>query len=232
MFWDWYSEERGLDEFLHTAVHMFQDARRDYWREHENEKILKIVDEAGENIVAAGLSLFGDREDTETLIMLKLAKNLTAIETIDELVRERIQLELALEFSGRTAEMAERCLELARLFATAAPNEQVMRFVRRLSRSYIAGFFPETIILCRGVLENGVKDVFNRKNVSLPSEMRLRLEWAERAKWIAPHTRNKAWTVWQRGNTAVHKDPEAVGDALGTIEMTVAALEELYAGVE
>ena len=58
--------------------------------------------------------------------------------------------------------------------------------------------------------------------------MKVRLQDAEEREWIVPGTAKSLHAeVWTRGSKAAHADPGAVGDALGAIALTVAALSTL-----
>lgn len=89
-------------------------------------------------------------------------------------------------------------------------------------------------MLCRAVLENAVAETFSRHKVPVPatdegaSPMRTRLIAALRLDWLSRASHDAALIVWQRGNTAVHNDPEATGDVIGTIRLTLMVLGDLY----
>jgi hypothetical protein len=107
----------------------------------------------------------------------------------------------------------------------------VRRYLARLGRCYIAGFLPESVILCRAVLENAVNEAFDRRGGSggaVPHKMSLKVKHCERMGWLTSHGRSEAMNVWVRGNTAVHNDPEATRDVLGTIVLTMGVLGQLY----
>jgi hypothetical protein len=104
-----------------------------------------------------------------------------------------------------------------------------------LTRCYVAGFNPECVILCRGVLENAITELFALNKREIPTgndgrdaSMRQKLETAEELGLITSAARKAASVVWLRGNTAVHKDVEATKDVLGTILLTVTVLSEIY----
>jgi hypothetical protein len=152
-----------------------------------------------------------------------------------EQVIEKLRIEVAYDYVNRINDSAERCLDLTRSVLAARPAENIAKFIQRLGRCYVSGFLPECVIICRGVLENAVRERFDRAGVPLPataegvSPMRQRLEWAVTVRWLSAEAARDAWTVWQRGNTAVHDDPEATKDVLGTIQMSMRVLQELSA---
>jgi hypothetical protein len=148
----------------------------------------------------------------------------------------QLELEIARRFAIRTDRMAQRCLDLARLALKASPGETVRRFLGRIGRSYMAGLFPESVIMCRAVLEQAVLEKFQREGKPPPqpprgkSEVGARLARAEELGWITRKQRREAWDIHIRGSKAVHQDPELTTDVLGTIAATVAILDALYLG--
>jgi hypothetical protein len=146
----------------------------------------------------------------------------------------QVELEIARIFVVHTDEMAERCLELARIALQISPGEPVLQFLNRLGRCYIAGFFPESVVMCRAVLENAVVEKFARERKPLPipgpgkSEMRARLNRAEEHGWLTRKQRDDAWAIWERGSKAAHRDPHVTKAVLDTIKTTVTLLGLLY----
>jgi hypothetical protein len=159
-------------------------------------------------------------------------------EEIRDEVLEGIQLALAQDLSKHIVARAKRCKELTGRILAEKPPPPVLKYVRRLTRCYIAGFYPECVILCRGVMENAVKQQFGRKDVDIPatedgkSTMRTILDAAKMFGWLTPQAHDDAWTIWTRGNKAVHEDIEVTEDVFGTIMMTINVLKELYDVVE
>jgi hypothetical protein len=146
----------------------------------------------------------------------------------------QVELEIARAFALHTDKMAERCLELARMALEISPGETVLRFLNRLGRCYIAGFFPESVVMCRAVLENAVLERFEREGKPLPvpapgkSEMRARLARAEDHGWLTRKQRTEAWSIWERESKAAHHDPAVTTAVLDNIRTTVELLAILY----
>jgi hypothetical protein len=155
-------------------------------------------------------------------------------EDLKKSVLEELEIGSAYAATDDLEGQADRCLDLCELALRSQPNEAVSRYLRRLGRCYVAGFFPECVILCRAAIENGIKHAFDRKHVPLPandsgaSAMRTRLNAAAMFGWMSSRAKQYAETVWYRGSKAVHEDPSATADALETIAMTMAVLNELY----
>lgn len=147
---------------------------------------------------------------------------------------ERLQIDMALEFADETAAMADRCLEITESVLDRPASEAVLRFLRRVTRCYIAGFVPEAITLCRAVLENAITERYDREGVLPPkaplgkSQMRANLDYATSLGWLSAKALKHSWTIWTRGNKAVHSDPTVSTTSRATVQMTVAVLRELY----
>jgi hypothetical protein len=227
----WYEEGDSLN--LDLFVQNFEDERESYWSDDEQGKdYLRLVDRIAKTLLRGSTDLvqppqdFGDAET----FSWDQAQWLADLDPVSGRVLERIEIDVAWEYSVDTRGMALRCLELARLVIAAQPNESVMRFLRRLSRCYIAGFLPECVMLCRAVAENALIEKFDRKSLPLPatpqgqSSMRSRLDAAVRFNLLSQRAADDLWVVWKRGSKAAHEDPEATQDVLGTIHLSMAGV--------
>lgn len=147
-------------------------------------------------------------------------------------IHQELELALAREYCNKTEKMADRAVELISLILNQdeVPSEATHRFLRRVSRCYVAGFFPECVIQCRAVMENAIRAKFIKEDLAYPdTSMGKRLDFMVRLRWLSPETRRDAWAVWKRGSKAAHEDPEVTKAALGTIVKTagvMTALEE------
>jgi len=150
----------------------------------------------------------------------------------------QVELEIARSFALHTDEMAQRCLDVARLALETLPGEAVLRFLSRLGRCYIAGFFPEAVVMCRAVLENAVEEKFARTREPLPvpssgkSTMRAKLNRAKELGWLTRRQTGDAMSIWERGSKTVHKDPQVTKAVLDTIQVTMTLLGALHSDVE
>jgi len=230
-----YEDGWGLQDYLDEAVGEFEAAREWYWN-HSEQPILRLAaDFTGRQMVAASFSLTDPTPDSENPdVPWEAHQALAKQEIAKNEVNEAIQLELAHLLHADLPAMTERCRALADNLLTKSPGPQVSKFLRRLTRCYVAGFFPECVILCRSVLESAVSELFDSRGVPLPatpqgkSTMRTRLDAAVRLNLLSREATDSAWTVWHRGNTAVHNDIEATSDVLGTLQMTLAVLARIY----
>jgi hypothetical protein len=148
-------------------------------------------------------------------------------------VVEALQVSLARVYATQSSEMAARCLEITRNVLPALPGDLSLSYLRRLTRCYIAGFYPEAIILAGSVVEQELKATFSRKGVPMPatatgeSTMKSRLSAAARFGWLTKRGVQAAETIWLRRNKVTHEDPTLVRQSAETIGLTVSVLGEL-----
>jgi hypothetical protein len=57
---------------------------------------------------------------------------------------------------------AERSVMMTRLAVRAQLSDRVAQYLRLLGRCFVAGFFPECVVVCRSVLEHSVRETFTR----------------------------------------------------------------------
>jgi hypothetical protein len=146
----------------------------------------------------------------------------------------QIEVELAKRYTLKTVAMADRCLFLARLAIEHRASEQVTRFLSRVARCYVLGLYPESIVMCRAVLERSLAAKFLRAKKALPavaagkSQARANLARAEDWGWLTRKDVTEAWEVHQRGSKAVHEDPNLTADVAGTIQTAMRLVALLY----
>jgi hypothetical protein len=233
----WYDEGESLSGLLSLVIQNHESDREAYWSDQEDHTLLlKILDGVASALLTASGDMVATPTDVEGVpFPWESVRRLADHPELREQVVEKLRIEVAYDSVDRINDAAERCLDLTRSVLAAQPAENVAKFIQRLGRCYVSGFLPECVIICRGVLENAVRERFDRAGVPLPatsqgvSPMRQRLEWAVKAKWLSAAASKDAMVVWQRGNTAVHDDPEATKDVLGTIQMSMRVLQELTA---
>lgn len=213
--------EKRLDDHIHGAA-----------GDELGAELVQLVREMTSTLLESGNSLV--RLPSEEL-GAKLAIERLGRPEVPRRLLMHLELQVARSFTLATDEMAERCVELARLVVTNHPGSAVQRFLQRLGRCYVAGFFPETIIMCRAALENALNDKFGRERKPFPgapegrSPMRAKLRRAEELGWLTRQQSNEAFAVWERGSKAAHNDPEATKAVLATVESTMSLLRSLCA---
>jgi hypothetical protein len=235
--WNPYEEGADLDSMIGAAIERFEDERRAHWE--DVDAYFEWMDELARMIVMASDAFVGPDETTPLTRIYSdpdlpefLANQQKFLER--NLALERLQIIAARRFSTNTAQIADRYLQLTREVLLTKPGPTVIKYLHRISRCYLVGFDTECVVLCRAVIENGVKDAFARKGIPLPedesgrSPMRTRLDAAQRFLGLSSEKKKDADWIWKRGNKAVHDDPDATTDVIGTIRMTIGVLQELY----
>ena len=144
-----------------------------------------------------------------------------------------LEVRLARGYVPAASHLYRRCFELLSCIVEVEPTERVRRFLHRVSRCFLLGLEPETIILCRSVLESAVEerlDDTRRKGVreaAHGASMKVKIDLLHGQGWITDDSRRAAMVIWERGNAAIHKDPEAVGNAIEIIRKLVEVLYEI-----
>jgi hypothetical protein len=213
-----YSEDGpNLPVEIDTTIHRYEHEREKYWTAKGEASLIRAADQVAVGIVEA---VFQDKPPDDH--GMDLANHLLA--TAADRVSEMVEILMAREFS--THAMSERCLSLTETVWEKTPGERPLRFLRRLTRCYVAGFFPECVMLCRSVVEAAIDERLG--DGDRPSRLREKLDLAVQRGLLSDGGRQTASTVRQRGNTAVHHDPTVTVAAWDTILLTLTVLEELY----
>lgn len=110
-------------------------------------------------------------------------------------------------------------------------SPRVTEYLKRLGRCYVAGFFPEVVILCRAVLDTALRDVLGDME-SDRLNMADRIKAAGRHGLLSPEALSAADAIRHRGNHAVHEEPADPGITNDTLEKTVLVLSELLYDME
>jgi hypothetical protein len=233
----WYDAETSLPGLLELVIQNYETDRKAYWSENQQDaNVLDIVEALAKSLRAAS-----DELQASPAVIADLDFDWEQVRLLSRLpefqahLLDQLEIDVAYEFASGTREVARRCYELTREVLSTRPGDRVLRFLRRLSRCYIAGLLPECVIISRALLENAVIERFERGGIPIPataegrSPMRTRIEAARKFGWLSDGGASDAMVVWERGNTAVHYDPEAVHDVLGTVRLTMRVLHELYA---
>jgi hypothetical protein len=237
----------SLASHLIAATKQFRKRRLTHIREsfshEEADTAIRMVERMARDLFDAGHAVVREprtraavisKENIEEQMAGLLAERLLKPTRKPGRLRGWLELAIAQSFSLHTDEMSERCLALARIALPQRPGPAVNRYLQRLGRCYVAGFDPETVIVCRAVLENAVNDKFHREHKPVPipsagrSEMRAKLIKAEDLGWLTRREHEDAWAVWDRGSTAAHRDPQVTTAVLETIETTIRLLNTLY----
>lgn len=251
--WHQYGKEPhliSLDDYIADAVDRFEVDRRAYWEAYPTLSVHDaIAQDLATSLVSAVATMvqgvmgstdvlreLGTRLGTATMgdyVRQYHALSVKERDVIDRFVHEHVQVLVTVVDQGSVEEAAYRYLELARMALAQPPRPAVGRYLARLSRTYIGGLFPETIMVCRSLVESALVDCFARHRVPLPatpsgqSSMRGRLRAAHRLQFLSANELSDAEAVWLRGNKVVHEDPTLVTDALDTVERTMRVVSAL-----
>jgi len=231
-------DRRGLlylDDVFRVALEEWADNRSQYWKDRAppgSESILDVIDDLAitawtgvEKMVQPGdVSELAAELTSEGFSKLSAALRLPEIEL---LALERLELSLADRYCIWPRSMAERALELVDMVMQQEATEPVAKYLRRLSRAYILGLDAEVVILCRAILENAVREWFRRRGHAPPEEMGQRLRFLQLCRVLTPEDCRHARDVWQRGNVAVHQDPDVTSEVLETVKLTLGLVAKL-----
>jgi hypothetical protein len=224
----WFDPDGKLAGHLKAILNDYESEREAYWSDDgATTRLREFIDAVATTMVESSGDLVLTWRNGFSHLDWATAKDLITILEASHEVRAKAELELAWRFTDESDQMAGRCVQLAGLLLKQRPSERVLRFVRRLGRCYIAGFFPESIMICRSILENAIDEELDRRRVFVDGNMKSKIKALYESGAISEHTRVRAATVWERGNTAIHKDPEAVGNAFETIRSVLQLLEEI-----
>ena len=220
-----------IDGYLQSGIDEFEEAVKARYATSEDADSVWRVAERVAQLVHEDVQLMAVKKEDPAWSEIRLMLGeLDLGEELDYALQARLASHICPSFS----DAATRCWELADLLRRAHPPETVQRFLDRVTRCYLLDFTPECLVMCRGALENAVNARYAVEGVDFPRNsygqptMRVRLVEAERRNWL-PRSIAQALhsDVWMRGSTAAHGDPSAVGNALGAIKLTMAALETL-----
>lgn len=232
----WYQDFEDLDSLIVGIIDAWRgDRDSDHAEQSEvAQKTLKIVDDIAQDLLKTSEHMLPSSNLQRVYTLGKLPSASLEEIGVKEIALESIQVEVAWEYCTGTRQMAERVLELSDQVVFGEPNKSVRRFLRRLSRAYVVGLFPECVILCRAVMEGALGEKFQLSGVPAPedekgrSDLKVRIDAAERFGWITADDARAAHDVRIRGNKALHDDPLVTADAWDTLRKTMTVLRSLY----
>lgn len=173
------------------------------------------------------------QKDEKHAALQKLAENVPEAPSSESsplrLVWERFVIDISWEAIRQIEEGASRIFRLYKLVLRSDPSEPTQKFLSRLSRCFVWGFDPECVILCRAVIDTSFKDAVSDeicKKHSHRFTLSGRIQAARKEEIINEDTKNKALDIKDRGNNAVHDQPDTK-DVWYTVCNTVDVLEAL-----
>jgi hypothetical protein len=126
-----------------------------------------------------------------------------------------------------------RAEQVSKLIVLYPSAEHVATYLTTVYRTYIEGFIPETIIMCRSLLERSTERACVLLKLERSGEgqsaLRSQLKALKDANWLTSDLLRDANTVRLRGNKAVHEDPSVVQDSFGTVEAALRVVNVIEA---
>ena len=221
----------NIDDYIVTGIFRFEEEARERYEDPSDADVVWDIAERVAESIHKDVETLSTATDGVTWAELRAAME---ARDLAEDLDFALQARLAYHFGPSYKDVTSRCWHLAELLRAGEQPESVKRFPSRISRCYLLGLTPETLVMCRGALENGVNARFAVERESFPKDangrpsMRARLKHAEAKRWLRTVSASDLYSeVWLRGSTAVHADPHAVGDSLGAVRLTIAALNDL-----
>lgn len=140
-----------LEDCIYAAINTYADSRSDYFAgfKESSREIVRAFEEIAQHVLEGGAELHVSAEVEPSLMNMLRVLDAPKNKQLRNLVLECLQIDHAFA-SVDVAGKAERSLELVKLFLSTSPAEPALRYLRRLTRCYVAGFYPECVILCRG----------------------------------------------------------------------------------
>lgn len=132
-----------------------------------------------------------------------------------KLVKPQIRLDLARRDIADLEGKAGRLIDVLSLLLDDPPADRVRAYLQRVSRCYIAGLGPETVVMCRAVLDAAFEDrvpddliVRHQPQLSgkAPS-LADRITVASKARILSRESATAAREVKAAGNEAIHAVP-------------------------
>lgn len=237
---DAYREDVVLEDLLEGTVEEFENQRNAFWTDPAGKEsdFLYLVQGLGNYYLRAAQFLVEPSPNEDLPFPdWSAIRDMASHPVFDRYVTEHVQLSVAKSFALRTDLKALRCRLLAERLVEHAPGEKVLQALQRVARAFIVGFYPESMILCRTVVEAAVRDTFARHKMPLPEDsdttMRERLNTlVHRLKVLAPDQEPVAKRVWRKGSQVAHGERAwtmiSQEEALSLIDDTVSVLRDLY----
>lgn len=226
--------EGGLDGAIEDAIDAFRTKREWEFASVDDGEGLKLIGVIAGLISTASRDL-APADGWNDPSLWKRLRRLVNQPDMRSGILEELQIELAWEHAPTTRSKAERLLEITAEVLPRQPDELVLKYLQRLIGCYVAGLFPESLMVCGAVLEQEIKATFKRKRIPLPvtpkgkSPMNTRIAAAHTFGWLTSEGKKRAVEVWERRNKTTHEDPLLVKQAAETVRLTILVLQELGA---
>ncbi len=224
----------NIDDSIAEAIFRFSDEAKKRYADPEEGEIAWTLAARLADLLQQDVESFTTDNDN---ISWREMRSVIDSRGLGEDLDAALQAHLAFSLVPSFDDVAKRCWHLADLVSPGERNDAVAKFLARVARCYLLGLVPECLVMCRGALENAIYTRYNAEHRILPragngsTSIWSYLQDAERQGWLRTVSAQRLQgEVWKRGSTAAHKDPTAVGNALGAIHLTMAALRDLNSG--
>jgi hypothetical protein len=239
---------------LERAINQWKSDRQESWTKGIPENIKDIIDDIEASLGERPLKKEEIFEIIEKCVEAAIAtsNNFDPMEFVANnyaspgLIRyamERLEAYFAENSIEKIEEAASRLMSLENeLYITGNLHltPAVKDFLQLVMRSYLWGFDAECIILCRSAMENAIKNRVTddmcekhlgpstREHYSLPD----RIFAAKREGILNDEITKIATSIKWRGDTTVHKDPNATKNIYGTITDTIRVISVITDGYD
>lgn len=217
----WYLDFKGIDwDQVICAADKIADA------------IMKCVEDIGADSTFAKLIEVLDDEEPKISDGVEKIRYVVLMEAIEEALARRVIEALVCA--------KERIIKLLQISKKVEGSVRVRDFLSRVSRTYLLGFDPECIVMCRGALEAQfdaeisnddcickLKRTVNASHEKPTFDLRKKIEVALTLGKITPDIGNSAHKVRKAGNKVVHRSPASDCDATTILKHTVAVIKAL-----
>jgi len=176
----------------------------------------------------AGASFWDDiMADPDALASARPQKD-----SAEKLVWERLCIELASKGAKEMIPAAvNRFFVMAGLLQDIRPSARTARFLSRVARCFVWGFYPECQVMCRSALDAEFGKVVPDKMCEPGPGGRVglyqRINGAHAQGWLSKEAKANADAVRKIGNDAIHDDPEQAQRCVEIIRKMLRVLKEL-----
>ena len=218
---------------IYTAYRHAKEEAQTRWAEYRSRLRESLSKEQADKLLRQLESILPTEPDPEE-----------EVDTPLRLIWERLCIDDAWDVVDTIPERVRRTLELERLIddvlGQSHPPEACIGFLSLISRCYIYGFDTECVVMCRSAIDTAFRERVTDEHCQKAHRQRLYLTLSDRIQAAfdpvnnllvgKPDLYRAAQEVQDRGDKAVHYDPYATKDVLGTIDRAlrvVKALSEL-----
>ena len=154
------------------------------------------------------------------------------------LVRPQLRIDLLRRELDNLEAKTSRLSDVLAVLIESPPSERARAYLQRVSRCYLNGLEPETVIMCRAVLDAAFEDRISeslvwthvpRNHAGQTAVLADRITAAQRSGIISPEMAASARAVKDAANQAVHGIPLATLPPLEAVRVTATVLGAIAA---